>query len=339
MSVRTSILFATVLLATVVAGAQGAAEAVPKMVVPETTVDVGKVAQGDVVDGDFKFVNEGAAPLKIEAVRPSCGCTVADYDKEIAPGATGNIRIHLDTRDYSGPTSKSVLVMTNNPDPASVTLIIKADVRPYVEVLPKPLVRINTLQKEQGEQKLVIVALEEKPDFKITEVSKKSEFLTVSTRQLSGDDLVKDKPTPQYEVTVKVAENAPVGPLQDELTIATNHPKAAKIPVKVYGIVRAVLQVSPPSVQFGQAKASTNPGRTLIVVNNRPSSPVQITGAKIDDDGFTASVAEEEQGKRFKVTITVKPDAKPGPRDLTLKLTTTDPEFPELLVPVRASLT
>ncbi len=338
MSVRTSTLFAAVLLAAAAAGAQGTPAGAPKMVVPATTVDVGKVAQGDVVDGDFKIVNEGTALLKIEAVRPSCGCTVADFDKEIAPGATGNIRIHLDTRDYSGPTSKSVLVMTNNPDPASVTLIIKADVSPYVEILPKPMVRINTLQKEKGEQKLVVVALEDRPDFKVIEVTKKSEFLTVTTRKLAGDDLVKDKPAQQYEVTVAVAENAPVGPIQDELVIATNHPKAAKIQVKVYGIVRSVLQVSPPSVQFGQAKVSASPGRTLIVVNNRPATPVQITGAKIDDEGFTATVAEEEQGKRFKVTITVKPDAKPGPRDLTLKLTTTDPEFPELLVPVRASL-
>ena len=39
-------------------------------------------------------------------VRPTCGCTVADFDREIAPGKTGYIKAKLDTRDFSGPNFK-----------------------------------------------------------------------------------------------------------------------------------------------------------------------------------------------------------------------------------------
>jgi hypothetical protein len=45
-----------------------------------------------------------------------------------------------------------------------------------------------------------------------------------------------------------------------------------------------------------------------------------------------------EDGRRYQVTVTVKPDASPGPRDATLTLNTTDAKFPALEVPVRANI-
>lgn len=338
MRTKTLTLVAIMVAVGLTAGAQEVAEGGPKMVVPETVFDGGKVAQGETVDAKFEFVNEGDETLTINAVRPTCGCTVAEYDKEIAPGEKGYIHAHLDTRDYSGPTSKSILVMTNNPDPSAITLIVKADVQPYVEVLPRPLVRINSLQLERAEQTLTVVALEGEGDFKVTGVEHASEHITVSHRKLSGDELLKDKPDQQFEIKVVVAETAPVGPIQDELTITTNHPKAAKIPVKVYGVVRSVIQVSPPQLQFGQVKAATAPGRHLIVVNNRAGTEVTITAAEVDDAAFAASVEEIEKGKRFKVTISVKPGAEAGARDAKLTLKTSFEDLPELVVPIRASL-
>ena len=45
-----------------------------------------------------------------------------------------------------------------------------------------------------------------------------------------------------------------------------------------------------------------------------------------------------EDGRRYQVTVTVKPDASPGPRDATLTLNTSDTQFPILEVPVRANI-
>ena len=66
------------------------------------------------VDAVFELVNEGNATLTVKAVRPTCGCTVADFDREIAPGATGTVKAKLDTKDFAGPISKSILVMTDD---------------------------------------------------------------------------------------------------------------------------------------------------------------------------------------------------------------------------------
>ena len=45
----------------------------------------------------FHFKNGGTAPLQISKVKPSCGCLVADYDREIAPGGAGTISATFDT--------------------------------------------------------------------------------------------------------------------------------------------------------------------------------------------------------------------------------------------------
>jgi hypothetical protein len=115
----------------------------PKMVVPEKIKDMGKVAQGYVINVDFAITNEGDETLEIKAVRPTCGCTVADFDREIAPGKTGYIKAKLETRDFSGPISKSILIMTNDPRDPTTTVVIKTVVHPYVQILPRALERAS----------------------------------------------------------------------------------------------------------------------------------------------------------------------------------------------------
>jgi hypothetical protein len=63
-----------------------------------------------------------------------------------------------------------------------------------------------------------------------------------------------------------------------------------------------------------------------------------VTGAKVNDAAFEAEVVTIERGRRYQITVTVKPGAESGPRDAMLTLETSDPEFPTLEVPVRANI-
>jgi hypothetical protein len=326
-------------LALAVAAAPATAAGGPKLVVPEKLKDVGTVAQGEVVEVAFALVNEGDETLEVKAVRPTCGCTVADYDREIAAGATGYVKAKLETRDFSGPISKSILIMTNDPQEPTVTVVIKTDVHPYVEVLPRALVRFNAVQHEPMVQKITVVAGDSARDFKVTGVSSSVPYLNTTVRALPKDELLAGKPPQQYEIALSLKDDAPVGPVNAELEVATNHPKAAKVPVKVFGVVRALLGVTPSQVQFGSVTAKTQPGRNLILVNNRSGgAKVEVRSASVNDPAFAAEVVTIEAGRRYQVTVTVKADASPGPRDAVLTLTTSDPEFPELSVPVRANI-
>jgi hypothetical protein len=335
----TTIVVAVACLVTASVVAQDTGIAGPKLEVPEKILDLGTVAKGDVVEANFKLVNEGSESLVVKSVRPTCGCTVADYDREIAAGGSGWVKAKLDTGDFSGPVSKSILVMTNDPQDPTVSLVIKAEVKPYVEVLPRPLIRFNALAHEQLSQKVTIVSGDGERNFKVKGVDSNVPYVKASVRQLPEEEWIPVRPGPQYEVALSLADDAPMGPVNAQLSVHTDHPKAPTVPIKVYGVVRALLHVTPPQIQFGTIEASSNPGRNVIVINNRTGGEaVKVTSAEVTDSAFDATVSAIEEGRRYQVTVTVKPDADPGTRDALLKLSTTDPEFAELTVPVRANI-
>ncbi len=65
-----------------------------------TTHDFGDVQRHQPVRHDFHFRNLSGAPIIIDNVRTSCGCTVPDWDKAaVPPDSTGIISVEYDARD------------------------------------------------------------------------------------------------------------------------------------------------------------------------------------------------------------------------------------------------
>lgn len=326
---------AMLVLAPAVTPAQEA-PAGPRVNVPKKVKDFGIVPQGKILEVKFEIVNEGTEKLVIKAVRPTCGCTVAEFDKEIAPNRAGWIRAKVDTTAFTGPITKSILVMTNDPETPTVTLVVKANVRPYLEVVPRPLVRFNTVRGESVSQEVFVVT-DDATDFEVTGVKASVPFITGTVRKLDEDELVPGKYKVQYGVKLTLAPDAPAGPLNADVIVQTTHPKAKELKVKVFGVVRSLLHVTPSEIQFGTVQASAKQGRNVIVVNNR-KEPLSVTAVTVEDPDFEAAVLPIEEGKRYQVTVTIKPDAKPGKHDTVLVVTTSDPEFKELRIPVRANI-
>ena len=77
--VRLSCLLSSLVLASISASAS------PKIDVDKTTFDCGVIAEGktDKLHAQFTVKNTGDAPLKIDNVRPGCGCTVVKFDSTI----------------------------------------------------------------------------------------------------------------------------------------------------------------------------------------------------------------------------------------------------------------
>jgi hypothetical protein len=96
------------------------------------TFDFGKIPQGKPVTAEFQFKNPSLVPLIINSVKPSCGCTIADYPKEpVQPQKTGAIKVTYNAAN-AGFFQKSVVVTTNAGEETE-TLIIKGEVIPEAE--------------------------------------------------------------------------------------------------------------------------------------------------------------------------------------------------------------
>ncbi|HUR10421.1 MAG TPA: DUF1573 domain-containing protein [Flavitalea sp.] len=95
----------------------------------EPSKNLGKIAEGQVLQIHFRFKNTGDKPLIIKNVRPSCGCTVADFPKEpIAPGQEGEITGSFDSKGRSDLQSKEIFVEANTKGSVNHTLHFELDV-------------------------------------------------------------------------------------------------------------------------------------------------------------------------------------------------------------------
>ena len=325
------------LCALLVAAATLFAAGKPKAVVVEPIKDVGGVAKGDKITHDFVIKNEGDADLEIENVQPACGCTVAEFDKTIAPGQTGRVHAVLDTASFSGPISKGLTVFTSDPDNPQVELTIRAKVQPYIAAKPG-YARYITVQGEpaQGSIGQTLWA----PDgssFEVVKVESPFPFLKVSYREAKPEERVADVNGKQWRVDMTLSNDAKVGALADYVIIHTNHPKQKLVQIPVSGFVRPVMAVTPPVADFGKVDLR-EPLRKALNVRNFATEPIKITGLDESLPGIEAQVALVEDGREYEVRITLKPELGKGPFNGKLRIHTDSPKTPLIEVELKGTV-
>lgn len=87
------------------------------------TIDYGVIQKGSDGLRVFEFKNVGDAPLIIEDVKSSCGCTVPKKPEEpVMPGETGKIEVKYNTKN-PGYIRKTVTVYSNTDEPVKALKI------------------------------------------------------------------------------------------------------------------------------------------------------------------------------------------------------------------------
>ena len=82
-----------------------------KIAVKETSFDFGRIIQGKPVFHDFQVVNLDSAPLVIDNIQASCGCTTPEWSREpIPPGGTSIIKVGYNSA-AAGYFEKTITLM------------------------------------------------------------------------------------------------------------------------------------------------------------------------------------------------------------------------------------
>lgn len=120
-------LFLCVVLAMCCAVFQTAAQQVgPKMTFDSATHDFGDVERkgGDLVK-EFRFVNDGDAPLVIKKITKSCSCTTVSYSrKPVIPGQSGVITIKYEPHKVEeGVFNRVIQIYSNESKKARILAI------------------------------------------------------------------------------------------------------------------------------------------------------------------------------------------------------------------------
>ena len=122
---KTTLLLAVMSLAITVANAQTG-----QIVFESTSHNFGSEIdeKGGDVSHRFVFTNTGDAPVTIQNVQPSCGCTTPGWTKEpVAPGEQGYVDATFRPNGFAGSFSKS-LTVTSNGEPQRIVLTFSGTV-------------------------------------------------------------------------------------------------------------------------------------------------------------------------------------------------------------------
>ena len=311
--------------------------ATPKIAIDPMNKDAGTVAKGDKIEADFVVKNLGTQDLIISDARPSCGCTVASFDKTIKPGQSGKIVATVDTKNFSGPITKTVSVTSNDPETPQIALMIKAIVKPYVEVIPQEFVRFSAIKGDSATADVILVSAEK--DFQPTPGDSTQPYVKAQVAPAEEKEKIAGKTGSQYKVHITLEPGAPIGVLNAPVKIKTGVAKQPELELHVSGIVRDRLSVTPATIAFGNFTLGKDViSRNVTFLNNKPAVAVKVLKAESTVPGLTAEVVPMTEGQNYTIVLKPKEGLKKGEFSGVVKIFTSDKEQPVKEVPVSGTV-
>jgi len=190
----------------------------------EPTYKFEPFVEGKEVSHAFVIKNTGGKPLVIQNIKTSCGCTTADYPKEIPPGGEGKVVINVDTTGFGGQIiSKNITVYTNDSNNENLTLRVTGPVEKFANIEPG-IVRLKGVIGEDIRKSVTIVPFKKYP-FKITESDAKN---------VGNIRFDIERRADRYLLTVVNLAKTKTRYL-DIITLKTDSPVKPEINIKVFG--------------------------------------------------------------------------------------------------------
>ena len=309
----------------------------PKISIDPMVKDAGTVAKGERIESVFLVKNTGTMDLVISDARPSCGCTVASFDRTVKPGQSGKITASVDTKNFTGPITKTVSVVSNDPETPQVALTIKAVVKPYVEVAPQEFVRFSAIKGDVASQDLILFSSEK--DFQPTVADASQPYVKAQISPAADKEKLEGKTGAQYKLHVTLERSAPVGVLNAPIHVKTGVAKQPDLEVRVSGIVRDRISVTPASIVFGNFTPGKDViSRNVIFTNNKPGDAVRVQKVDSTVSGISAEIVPMTEGVNYTIVLKSKTDLKKGEFSGTLKIYTSDKERPVVEVPMSGNV-
>jgi hypothetical protein len=325
----------------------------PVLYIDQPKYDFGDVFKGDIVSHRFEIENKGGAPLVIQKVKPSCGCTLlseATMDKVISPGSKGGFELKIETsRLAPGHQQKYADVSSNDPKQAQFRVFIQGKIDTLLKVDPEQP-KIQTVKgKGQGQTEITLTK------------NTSGEPKVLGAKSQSGRLLVElkeEQPGQRWKLLVKTN----YGPQDTQSYFSESIQCEVQLPEKkmtqdvpVTVIVKDRIEINPRSLYFKKSdfqplKDKGTPTEKMVEVKTILDEPYkfQITNIKIEDPDNFFKVKQEtvKDGREYKLVITIDklpempaPAAGAGPAATPQKsmkgnivLTTDDPNMKEISI-------
>lgn len=291
-----------------------------QLVIPETEYNFGEVSEGTVVEHQFVLKNQGNAPLSVERVVASCGCTAGTIDSNtIAPGEEGKLKVSFDTKGFFGEKLKTVRVYTNDSDTPMTVLSLKGVIKPDIEIIPPRILFEDVVKGEPSPVQELQLRVRKGAGAEIGKVQTYSKYIALTPLEETAGE---------KRFSVSVLPDAPAGELRERIVVGISGGKVSSMNVPVFAIIKGKLRLKPSRLSFGIIEGSTLK-RTVKLVN-RGKAPVKIIDISSKNEAVKTSVKEEKPGHVFSIEVSIDPTLVEDDVSESIVITTDSEEEPAL---------
>lgn len=243
-----------------------------------TNHDFGMVARGAKVEHTFAINNPYKEDAHIVDVRSSCGCTTPKITvHDLKTYEKSGVVATFNTSSFTGQKGATLTVVFDKPFYAEVQLHVNGYIRSDI-VLNPGSVQLGAIDQGTPVEKHIQLSYAGRDDWQVLNVKSGSPFLEAT---VGKPDRRAGQVT--YDLTVKLKDDAPSGPIHEQLVLVTNDNRSPEFPVDVEGRVVSELTVIPSSLLLGVLHPGDKVTKKMVIKSKKP---FKIVGVKCDDDCF-----------------------------------------------------
>ena len=309
------------------ATAAGSAAGGPKIEFDTRGYEFGKVIQGEMIRHEFVVSNSGDQTLHITDVHPGCGCTTAGiWPHELAPGQVGKIPIQINSQNLSGSIRKTVTV-TSNAKESRVILEMSGQVVKSIDVIPS-FAMFHLIQGASNAAPAVVkITNHMDAPFRVTSAKSDTPAFGVGEIKTLTDGR-------EYEITVTA--NPPFGHGTNGTILLGTSWSNYVVRIPTYLTVQAAVNYQPHQIMVPSELKQTN---TYVVTLYSIRPEDRFTNATSSDERISLVLTNAGANRpvyQLRATIPAGFTLPPGKMTF-ITVETTDPQTPEIKIPVQQS--
>lgn len=304
----------------------------PAGLIDHAEFDFGTVKQGQRVVHAFEISNPLDHALVLTRAEAGAPGMRVSFPPSIAPGQRGKVTVEWDTSGQRGRASGSVVIDLTGVSAPQLRLVLAGVVQPLLEFQPMAAAYFSVWAGDAAERSITIVNNDDRP-LEIARIEPKGTHFQAKLKRTEGGK--------RYELLITVPANTEPGRFMESVTLITDHPRHPAIRIPVNVLVKSDVYVNPEAVEFGRLSfSSLQPGtaplltQTFLLKKRQGNLRIKSIESDVAPLVITRDPSDRESDV-FRIDVALAKDrlAK-GSLNGTIRITTDDPKFPVLAVPV-----
>ena len=209
----------------------------PALVFDQYLVHLGEVEPTPIVRAWYRFTNHGQQPVRIEELKPSCGCLQPRLEKRVyKPGESGMFFVRVETAgEDPGQKEYFINVRYTDPKPRNTELTFRFTLpERKIVVQPRALI-FYQFGRKRTTHEIVVTDYRRPSSLQVLAADCRSPLVTAKV----GAPELDSAGNRQVRIAVSVSENVSAGRQQTVLTLETNDRQFPRIHVPLMIVGRA----------------------------------------------------------------------------------------------------